>query len=607
MATDQVIEAALQRRLIKPSLKTQFTTQPVGAGVTLQALEKPQALLRVGLRTLRVTHLGLQWRHLPGRTRLRRDPGAEITQTRPFEQAVGLQLQPQLGVETRQHLHHAHRVAATREEVVALPQLRAAQHLLPGLQHLRQHGAGLRRVARRLGALQAPLVPLGEGGQAAVLPAAAAGRALQLAAGGAWQGARLEQQDQLWRQLETFTHAIGDALADYLGADQLAHVATDLQRQADALHSLFVGDGECGDAPLAQQLDILLQRLLDVLRVVVLTIEDDQILQTPGDEQLPLAHHAQIAGAQPALAITLDEGLGSRFGVTPVALGDARPGDPDLADLIVPQHLHRLRLDDAQRVLGIAPATGWQTAVRLARCAAGERLHLRLALGGIDAHIERRFGQTVARRKRLGTEARRREALTEGPQGVQADWLGAGKRQAPAAQIERLQAALRDTLGAQAIGEIRPAGEGAAVLADGLQPARRPGEEEVRRHQCQGAAMQDRQQQPGHQPHVVIQRQPADPGLLPTGIETTAHAALVGQQVGVADHHPLGRTGGTRGVLQESQRIAGDQPWLVAGAVVGIDILDGDHLRLGREQRLKVGLATLDHLARRQHHHGLGI
>ena len=97
------------------------------------------------------------------------------------------------------------------------------------------------------------------------------------------------------------------------------------------------------DTPLAQQLDVLLQRLLDILRVMVLAIEDDQILQAPGDEQLTLAYHAQIAGAQPALAITLDEGLGGRFGVAPVALGDARPGDPDLTDLIVPQHLKRLR------------------------------------------------------------------------------------------------------------------------------------------------------------------------------------------------------------------------------------------------------------------------
>ena len=53
------------------------------------------------------------------------------------------------------------------------------------------------------------------------------------------------------------------------------------------------------------------------------------------------------------------------------------------------------------------------------------------------------------------------------------------------------------------------------------------------------------------QPHVVIERQPTDEDVPGLGPEGPGHGPDVGQQVGMGQHHALGRPGAARGVLQE--------------------------------------------------------
>ena len=58
---------------------------------------------------------------------------------------------------------------------------------------------------------------------------------------------------------------------------------------------------------------------LDVVRVVVLPVDEDDFLGAAGDVELAALHHSEIAGAQPAVG---GEALGVRLGIFEVALGD---------------------------------------------------------------------------------------------------------------------------------------------------------------------------------------------------------------------------------------------------------------------------------------------
>ena len=82
----------------------------------------------------------------------------------------------------------------------------------------------------------------------------------------------------------------------------------------------------------------LLDGQFDVLRIVIQTADDDQVLEPAGDEQLAVVEEAQIAGAEkwPLVAAVVQmaaENLLRLFRTIPITLRDAGPLDPDLADL----------------------------------------------------------------------------------------------------------------------------------------------------------------------------------------------------------------------------------------------------------------------------------
>ncbi|MNO96877.1 hypothetical protein D3C76_885670 [compost metagenome] len=157
-----------------------------------------------------------------------------------------------------------------------------------------------------------------------------------------------------------------------------------------------------------------------------------------------------------------------------------------------------------------------------------------------------RLGKAVTGEEAVRVEATGLELVGEGRQAVLADRFGAGIGHAPAAQVKPRQGGLADPLAAQAVGEVGAAADGAAVIADCLQPAQWPGEEVARRHQHAGHAAEDRLQQAADQAHVVVQRQPADDDVVGVHIdaETVTDQLLVGHQVAMADLHALGQRGG---------------------------------------------------------------
>ena len=93
-----------------------------------------------------------------------------------------------------------------------------------------------------------------------------------------------------------------------------------------------------------------LNRQLDVLRIVIVSANDDQILETARNDKLSLAHQTQVAGSQkwPVVGIHQSsmKGLRGFLRPTPISFGHAWPGDPDLADFACGTALQRLRIHD---------------------------------------------------------------------------------------------------------------------------------------------------------------------------------------------------------------------------------------------------------------------
>ena len=123
-----------------------------------------------------------------------------------------------------------------------------------------------------------------------------------------------------------------------------------------------------------------LHRPLDVLRVVVESAQDDQILQAAGDEELTKSSKkAEVAGPQPAGRIAVDlrrKGLACGNLVSPVAFRDMRTADPDLADLVGAQPIKVFGIDDGNSFAhDRAPAADEDLQIRLF----GRRTHAAVA------------------------------------------------------------------------------------------------------------------------------------------------------------------------------------------------------------------------------------
>src|SRR5213593_2658968 len=90
---------------------------------------------------------------------------------------------------------------------------------------------------------------------------------------------------------------------------------------------------------------------LEILRVIVAAAENDEVLQTSGDEELPVIDEAEVTSAEVVSPVfTVDgraEAASCFLGVVPIPAGHARPADPDLADAALGTRAARLGIDDA--------------------------------------------------------------------------------------------------------------------------------------------------------------------------------------------------------------------------------------------------------------------
>src|SRR5690606_11574236 len=113
--------------------------------------------------------------------------------------------------------------------------------------------------------------------------------------------------------------------------------------------------------------------VLDVVRMMVDAADDDDVFEPARDEEFAVLQKAQVTRAQVTaifvsgciIADTCAEG-GVVFAVSPVALRDARPSQPDFAYASVGQCATGVGVNDREMLVGQAAAASHQSLVLLA-------------------------------------------------------------------------------------------------------------------------------------------------------------------------------------------------------------------------------------------------
>ncbi len=458
-----------------------------------------------------------------------------------------------------------------------------------GVEHLA--GGPGRALELRPGARQGQPRHLPPDRPAAAQPAAlvelAAGGAADLAARGLGHRVRRHQRDVVGRRADEIDGHGLDLLRE-LRPGFLADLAG--LRQDDELLGGRDGVGAAEDrhAALAHARQVA-DRLLQLLRVDVAAGADDHVLGAAGDEDLALGDVGHVARVEPVAVEQLPGGLRvavvaaggggpAELQAALLALAELGAGGVDDADLVARQRV--AAADEAQRGLVVRRRRLGAAGARQAVAVDG--VDPRLPPPGREGQRQRVLGQPVDRHHRAGLEAVGREALGEAADGLGADRLGAVECRPPGGQVEALDLVVVDLLQAQLVGEVGRRRQGAAVVVDRLEPARRAGQEGERRHQHQLHGEVERAHPGADQAHVVVERQPADHPVARAQLDRLADGAQVGQQVGVGEDHPLGVGGAAGGELQEGDVLLldGRQPCGAAGAA---QVGDGHHPLQGRD------------------------
>src|SRR5262245_45640751 len=212
-----------------------------------------------------------------------------------------------------------------------------------------------------------------------------------------------------------------------------AELPVQLMHDDEPLALIF---GQCERRPRQHRRMGLLGGLLNILRVMIATADDNDVLHTASYEQFAFAEEAQVAGPQEPTIAALDvspEHLLRLLGTVPVALRKRRPLDEDFTDLASINLEVRLWLDDHDRM------------PRDRRSAADELLHHRLRFSALrhDVMLRKRrsihcqdlrlvaiirsggeqcaLGQPVARVERLHAEAGVAKRLRKVSKGLSPD------------------------------------------------------------------------------------------------------------------------------------------------------------------------------------------
>src|SRR5205823_6453384 len=173
-----------------------------------------------------------------------------------------------------------------------------------------------------------------------------AGLPLDLAAGSLWDAAGFEQHDGTDHDFMPLGDRPADGSNHFLGR-RVAPAALQLMGDDQALPVTISFDRKRGPARRTEGRVAALDRLFNVVRIMIAAEEDDEVFEPPRDEQFAAVDEAQVARAQErAVSVGRDGPEGERRFVRPppVTLGDARSGDPDFTELVGGARGQRVRL-----------------------------------------------------------------------------------------------------------------------------------------------------------------------------------------------------------------------------------------------------------------------
>jgi hypothetical protein len=116
----------------------------------------------------------------------------------------------------------------------------------------------------------------------------------------------------------------------------------------------LVVDGKCRAAGGPDRRVAIFDSLLDILRIVISSAQNDQVLDASSYKQLPIVHKSQVASPQVRAASVRSPGLKRRltqFRLTPITLSYAWTANPDFSRPIGWTNDCRLWIDDGNLLI----------------------------------------------------------------------------------------------------------------------------------------------------------------------------------------------------------------------------------------------------------------
>ena len=314
-----------------------------------------------------------------------------------------------------------------------------------------------------------------------------------------------------------------------------------------------------------QGVDTLGDRL-DIVRIVVLSVDEDDLLGAPGDDQFTRIDQAEVAGSQPAV-----RGEGARVDVRRLEVAFRHVLAPDLhvADVHLGQgpvgvvHDPQFAIGNGTTFAHQLERAGLAADGRAGLAANAERLpveqqHAILAPDVREADRKRGLRQAVDREHRRTAEARACHPREEFLAQRHVDRFGAVEYQPHRAQVDTLRAPLPKHFQVVAEAEVRRGKDGGAFAGRCRRPEQWPPDVRVRRHQVDLRLVGEKHDEHADQTHVVGQGHPGETNVLLAQAGRFGGTTGIGEDVAVGEHHTLRLAGGAGGELDERDVVRAD-------------------------------------------------
>ncbi len=380
--------------------------------------------------------------------------------------------------------------------------------------------------------------------------------AAQFSAGSFWDAAWREQLHAIRRKPQSARHHVSHRGSESCAPRRITFAGLRNDDQFFRARS-FVRQAECNDTSLADSIGAR-GKFLDFVRIQIAPALDDDVLHASRDVDFTVGAVRAVARVHPGV-FPLDRCRAKwqerfrrfRIAVIPGGCrGAAKPEEPfravwnfvaafiDNANFVARQCFSGRNKRDGRFVLR---RRGHRASLRRKRLAF-DAVNQWAAIQRRHGDRQRSFRQTVDGKLRFAAEAVTCETLRKTLERLRIHRFGAIQRRAPGAEIHALDIFVRDLAHTEFISKIRRRGDRAAIFVKRLQPALRARQESQRGHYRQGRAEEQQRKPRANQPHVVVQREPADADVLRPELDRFANGAHVCEQVFVREDDAFGVT-----------------------------------------------------------------